>query len=83
MQGLEFRISARAATHPGDIPGATIKSISHRCHPTLVEFVWELTKETIHLPLGCLQGGGGRKYVGESEQRRDEEGGFRSQDADR
>ena len=23
----------------------------------LVAFVWELTKETIHLPLGCLQGG--------------------------
>ena len=22
-----------------------------------VEFVWELTKETIVLPLGCLQGG--------------------------
>ena len=22
-------------------------------------FVWELTKETIVLPLGCLQGGGG------------------------
>jgi len=28
----------------------------------LVAFLWELTKETIHLPLGCLQGGsrGGR-----------------------
>ena len=23
-------------------------------HPILVAFVWELTKETIHLPLGCL-----------------------------
>ena len=22
-----------------------------------VAFIWELTKETIHLPLGCLQGG--------------------------
>jgi hypothetical protein len=22
-----------------------------------VAFVWELTEETIHLPLGCLQGG--------------------------
>ena len=44
-------------THPGGNPGANLKSISHRCHPILVAFVWELTKETIHLPLGCLQGG--------------------------
>ena len=36
---------------------ANIKSISHRCHPILVAFVWELTEETIDLPLGCLQGG--------------------------
>jgi len=43
--------------HPGGNPGANLKSISHRCHPILVAFVWELTKETIHLPLGCLQGG--------------------------
>ena len=32
-------------------------SISHRYHLEEVAFVWELTKETIHLPLGCLQGG--------------------------
>ena len=32
-------------------------SISHRCHLFVVAFVWELTKETIELPLGCLQGG--------------------------
>ena len=31
--------------------------VSHRCHPILVAFVWELTKEAINLPLGCLQGG--------------------------
>ena len=43
--------------HPGGSPGADLKSISHRCHPILVAFVWELTQETIHLPLGCLQGG--------------------------
>jgi len=43
--------------HPGRNPGANHKSISHRCNPILVAFVWELTKETIHLPLGCLQGG--------------------------
>ena len=34
-----------------------LKSISHRCHLILVSFVWELTQETINLPLGCLQGG--------------------------
>ena len=43
--------------HPGVELRANIKSISHRCHPILVAFVWELTKETIKLPLGCLQGG--------------------------
>ena len=42
---------------PADNPGANLKSISHICHPILVAFVWELTKETIDLPLGCLQGG--------------------------
>ena len=44
-------------SHPGRNPGANLKSISHGCHPILVAFVWKLTKETIHLPLGCLQGG--------------------------
>ena len=39
--------------------GANLKSISHRCHPILVAFAWELTEETIDLPLGCLQGGAG------------------------
>ena len=29
--------------------------VFHRCHPILVAFVWEFTKETIDLPLGCLQ----------------------------
>ena len=43
--------------HPGGNPGANLKSISHRCHPILVAFVWELTEETIDLPLGCLQCG--------------------------
>ena len=32
-------------------------SIAHRCYLFEVAFVWELTKETIVLPLGCLQGG--------------------------
>ena len=43
--------------HPGFNQGANIESISQRCHPVLVAFVWELTKDTINLPLGCLQGG--------------------------
>ena len=40
---------------PGGNPGVNLKSLSHRCHPIMVAFVWELTKETIYLPLGCLQ----------------------------
>jgi len=36
---------------------ANLKSIFHRFHLFEVAFVWELTKETIHLPLSCLQGG--------------------------
>ena len=43
--------------HPGGNPEGNLKSISHTCHPILVAFAWELSKETIHLPLGCLQGG--------------------------
>ena len=46
--------------HPGGNPGANQKSISHRCHPILVAFVWELTKETIDLPLGEQQVCGGK-----------------------
>jgi len=49
--------SAPAQNHPGVELRANLKSISHRCHLFEVAFVWELTKETIHLPLGCLQGG--------------------------
>jgi len=45
------------SNRPGGNPWANLKSISHRCHPILVAFVWELTKEAIHLPLGCLQAG--------------------------
>jgi len=36
---------------------ANLESIFHRCLFFEVSFVWELTEETIHLPLGCLQGG--------------------------
>ena len=42
---------------PGGNPGGNLKSISPRCYLFEVAFVWELTKETIVLPLGCLQGG--------------------------
>ena len=43
------------------VSGANRMSISHRCHPMLVAFVWELTNEIINLPLGCLQGGADRR----------------------
>ena len=43
--------------YPGGNPGANLKSISHRCCLREVAFEWELTKETIDLPLSCLQGG--------------------------
>jgi len=45
--------------HPEGNPWANLKSISHRCYLFEVAFEWELTKETIVLPLGCLQGGEG------------------------
>ena len=48
----------RELAGPGGNTGANRKSIFHRCHPILVAIIWELTKETIDLPLGCLQGGG-------------------------
>ena len=47
----------KVRTHPGVGLRANLKSISHGCHLSEVAFVWELTKETIHLPMGCLQGG--------------------------
>ena len=43
-------------SHPGVELRVNPKSISHRFHLFEVAFVWELTKETMHLPLGCLQG---------------------------
>ena len=42
---------------PGVKLKANLKSISHRCYLFEVSFEWGLTKETIHLPLACLQGG--------------------------
>ena len=49
--------------HPGIKLRANLRSISHRCHLSEVAFVCELTEETIHLPLGCLQGGGLMLYA--------------------
>ena len=46
--------------HPEGNTGANIESFSYRCHLFEVAFAWELTKETIYLPLWCLQGGGRR-----------------------
>ena len=43
--------------HPGVKLRATLKSISHRCHLFEVAFVWQLIKETMHLPVGCFQDG--------------------------
>ena len=45
------------AYHPGGNPGANLKSISLKCYLQEVAFEWELTEQTIYLPLGCLQGG--------------------------
>ena len=42
---------------PGGNPGADLKSISYRCYLQEVAFEWVLTKDTIYLPLGCVQGG--------------------------
>ena len=47
-------------THPGGTPGANHESISHRCYLFEVAFVWEVTKEIVFLPLGCLHGGDAR-----------------------
>jgi len=58
LLGWHFRSTKEhAPDHPGGNPGAIRKSICHRCYLFEVAFVWVLTKETIGLPLGCLQGG--------------------------
>ena len=54
---LPYRRQFRGHKHPGGNPRANIKSISQRCYLREVAFEWELTKETIYLPLGCLHGG--------------------------
>ena len=54
---------AEGCVHPRGDPGANLKSISHRCYLQEVAFGWDVTKETIYLPLGCLQGGVRRDAV--------------------
>ena len=44
-------VAAQSVLHPGGNPRASLKSIFLICHPILVEFEWELTKEIIDLPL--------------------------------
>ena len=36
---------------------ANHEQISHRCYLREIAFEWKLTKETIYLLMGCLQGG--------------------------
>ena len=55
--GCEQMASTESVSHPGGNPGENLKSISHRWYLFEVAFVWELTNDTTHLPLGCLQGG--------------------------
>ena len=56
-EGMMAKAQVRAESHPGGNPWANLKSISHRYYLREVAFERELTKETIYLPLGCLQGG--------------------------
>ena len=46
----------RTLGHPGVELRANLESISHRGLFFEVAFVWDLTEETMHLPLSCLQG---------------------------
>ena len=47
----------RSSTPPWRHTGANLKLITHRCYLREVAFEWELTEETLYLPLGFLQGG--------------------------
>jgi len=60
---VDSQLQLRNLRHPGVELRANLKSISHRCHLFEVAFLWQLTRETIHLPLGCLQGGAARRVV--------------------
>ena len=55
--GKARSVEMNHSTHPAGNSGANLKSISYRCYLREVASEWELTRETIYLPLGCLQGG--------------------------
>ena len=57
---------APGALHPGVELRANRRSIHHRCRLFQVAFVLELTKETIYLPLGCLQHGISHRVLSKS-----------------
>ena len=59
----------RETHHPGGNPGVNRESISHRRHPILVAFLWDLTKETIDLPLGSPRGRKGEPEIPSASQR--------------
>jgi len=49
--------------HPGGNPGANLKSISHRCHPILVAFAWDLTEKTSICPWVASRVAGFRAHL--------------------
>ena len=55
-QAVARRSGPETRNHPGVELRGNFVSISHRCHLFEVEFVWEMTDETIYLPLYCLRG---------------------------
>jgi len=60
---MSWSASNNNETYPGGNPWANLKLIFHRYYLREVAFAWELTKETIYLPVSCLQGGVGGKWV--------------------
>ena len=50
-------VSSKHTSHPGGTQWANLNTIFHRCYLREVIFEWELTIETIYLPMGGLQGG--------------------------
>ena len=52
-RGGQRSLAKGTCIHPGGNPGANLESISPRCHPILMACTWELTEETLDLPLGA------------------------------
>ena len=57
VSGSSWRCRLRSASELSGKPGPNLKSIIHRCYLQEVAFGRKLIKETIFLPLDCLQGG--------------------------